>query len=82
MSFIFGNSLELRTLCTIEHRAAPKRDQCDTNHDYKRQVAFHVQDERRIFDARTASSSASPVKISLCVSESLTIATPREYSAQ
>jgi hypothetical protein len=38
-----GNVLNLRTLCAIEHRAAPKRDQCDTNHNYKRQVAFHAR---------------------------------------
>jgi hypothetical protein len=50
-------------LCVIEHRAASKRDQCDTNDDYKRQVAFHAQQKRRIFDAGTAPSSASRIKI-------------------
>ena len=47
-ALIFGNSLELRTLCVIEHRAAPERGQCDTNHNYKRQVAFHAREKRRI----------------------------------
>ena len=50
-------------LCAIEHRAAPKCGQCDTNHNYKRQVAFHAREKRRIFDATIPSSSASPVKI-------------------
>jgi hypothetical protein len=40
-SLVLGNSLELLMLCTIEHRAAPKGGQCDTNHNYKRQIAFH-----------------------------------------
>ena len=62
-SLVFGNSLKLRMLCTIEHRAAPKSDQCDTNDDYKRQVAFHAEQKRRIFDAGSAPSSASRVKI-------------------
>jgi len=78
----FGNALKLRTLCAIEHRAAPKRDQCDTNYNYKRQVTFHARDKRRILDATIASSSASPVKISLCALESLAITRRREYSAQ
>ena len=37
----FGNVLNLRTLCAIQHGAASKRDQCDHNHNYKRQIGFH-----------------------------------------
>src|SRR5262249_35843193 len=40
-TLVFGNVFNLRTLCAIEHRATSKGDQCDTNHNYKRQIAFH-----------------------------------------
>src|SRR5262249_54678657 len=54
----FRDILDLRSLCPIEHCPAPKRGQSHPNHNYKRQVAFHAGDKRRIFDARTESSRA------------------------
>jgi hypothetical protein len=76
-----GNVLNLWTLCAIEHRAAPKRDQCDTNDDYKRQVAFHAQEKRRISTRQFLRQVPALLRFALCF-ESLTITRPREYSAQ
>ena len=78
----FGNSLELRTLCVIEHRSAPERGQCDTDHNYKRQVAFHEREKRRISMRQILRQVPALLRFISCASNSLTTTAPREYSPQ
>ena len=65
----------------IEHRAAPERGQCDTNHNYKRQVAFHVREKRRISMRQILRQVPALLRFILCF-ESLTTTKLLEYSAQ